>query len=123
MQNAFETPPSAETFTLWFSMAPLRDLPDMALSLQSEIYYAVYTVWEDEADDARCKAWLLDRMTEVEPVSIGQYLGDSDFVTRPSKFVADDNYARLEQVRQKYDPAGRFHSYLISDGVPLNKNR
>ena len=123
LQNSFEAPPSAETFTLWFSMAPLRELPDMALSLQTEIYLALYVVWQDEADDDHCRSWLAERMEEVETVSIGQYLGDSDFNTRPSKFVGDENYMRLEEIRRRYDPNGRFHSYLAPEKMVLNQNR
>jgi FAD/FMN-containing dehydrogenase len=84
---------------------------------------AVYVVWEDEANDARCRAWLADRMREIEAVSIGQYLGDSDFTARPPKFVANANYERLEQIRAKYDPNGLFHSYLAPAGMLLNQNR
>ena len=114
LQNCFLDLPTPQTFTLWFSMAPLRELPDMALSLQTEIYFAIYTVWEDEADDARCRSWLRERMGEVEAVSDGLYLGDSDFGERPSKFLAPDNLERLEQIRTHYDPNGLFHSYLYA---------
>lgn len=114
LQNSFLTLPTPQSFTLWFSMAPLRELPDMALSLQTEIYFAIYTVWEDEADDARCRGWLAERMREVEAVSDGLYLGDSDFGERPFKFLADANLQRLEQIRAQYDPNGLFHSYLYA---------
>ncbi len=112
LHDAFTTLPTPQTFTLWFSMAPLRPLPDMALSLQTEIYLALYVVWQDEADDARCRSWLSEQMQRIESVSVGQYLGDSDFATRPSKFVADANWQRLQQIREKYDLTGLFCSYL-----------
>ncbi len=51
MRRAYTTLPNEKAFTIWFSMAPLRELPDMAFSLQSEIYLASYVVWEDPADD------------------------------------------------------------------------
>lgn len=122
LHDAFTTLPTARTFTLWFSMAPLRALPDMALSLQTEIYLAIYTVWDDESDDARCRAWLAQQMQALEPVNAGQYLGDSDFTTRPSKFVSDANWRRLEAIRARRDPRGVFHSYLSADESKLNTN-
>ncbi len=122
IQDAFVTLPNAKTFTLWFSMAPLRALPDMALSLQTEIYLAIYTVWDDATDDASCRTWLANRMKTLEPVNAGQYLGDSDFTTRASKFVSDDHWRRLEVLRAKHDPHGIFHSYLSSDERTLNTN-
>lgn len=122
MKQAFLTLPTRRTFILWFSMAPLRPLPDMALSLQSEIYVAIYTIWEQDRDDARCRQWLLDQMKGMEPISDGQYLGDSDFTARAAKFVSDENWKRLGEVRAKYDPLGLFESYLANEGVALNKN-
>ncbi|MCW1966765.1 MAG: FAD-binding oxidoreductase [Anaerolineae bacterium] len=116
LHDAFVNLPSPQTFTLWFSMAPLRTLPDMALSLQTDIYLAIYTVWENEADDARCRAWLARQMQRIEPVSVGQYLGDSDFAARPSKFVSDANWQRLQTVREKYDPSRLFSGYLGKSG-------
>ncbi|NJM40418.1 MAG: FAD-binding oxidoreductase [Anaerolineae bacterium] len=112
LHDAFVMLPTAQTFTLWFSMAPLRELPDMALSLQTEIYLALYVVWESEADDARCHAWLAERMRRIESISIGQYLGDSDFAARPAKFVSDANWVRLQRIREKYDPTAMFSGYL-----------
>ena len=46
MRRAYTTLPNEKAFTIWFSMAPLRALPDMAFSLQSEIYLASYVAWE-----------------------------------------------------------------------------
>jgi FAD/FMN-containing dehydrogenase len=112
LHDAFATLPTAQTFTLWFSMSPLREFPDMALSLQTEIYLALYVVWENEVDDARCRAWLSEQMRRIESVSVGQYLGDSDFATRPAKFVSDVNWVRLQRLREKYDPTGMFSGYL-----------
>ena len=77
MRRAYTTLPHAKAFTIWFSMAPLRALPDMAFSLQSEIYLAAYTCWDDESDDERCRTWLDEAMADLEPVTVGQYLGDS----------------------------------------------
>jgi hypothetical protein len=49
IQKAMTTlPEGSKAFTLWFSMYPCsrRELPDMALSMQSDHYLALYTVWE-----------------------------------------------------------------------------
>ena len=122
LHDAFTTLPTPQTFVLWFSMSPLRTLPDMALSLQTEIYLALYVIWQDEADDTRCRHWLSEQMQRIESVSVGQYLGDSDFATRPAKFVSDANWQRLQQVRAKHDPIAMFSGYLGEPGhAPRNK--
>lgn len=120
--SSFSQLPTLKTFTLWYSMAPLRPLPDMAFSLQTDIYMALYAIWEDEADDERCKNWLKAQMQRIEPVTAGQYLGDSDFIHFPRRFMADANFERLQHIRALRDPQGRFHSYLSNPGTVLNQN-
>lgn len=120
-RTAYTDLPNDRAFTIWFSMAPLRDLPEMAFSLQSEIYLASYVAWDDPADDERCLAWLTAAMADLEPVTVGQYLGDSDLSRRQLRFMSDDNWARLQKLRARHDPDGLFVGYLAGDG-PTNRN-
>jgi hypothetical protein len=122
LRESFTTLPTPGSFSIWFSMAPLRELPDMAFGLQSEIYFASYVVWTDEADDHRCRGWLADRMAALEPVTAGQYLGDSDFTTRQVRFTSDAHWARLCEVRRRWDPDSVFAGYLATADAPLNTN-
>lgn len=108
MRPAFTTLPNEKSFTIWFSMAPLRPLPDMAFSMQSEIYLASYVVWESEAEEH----WLADVMRDLDPVTVGQYLGDSDMSRRKVPFMSDENWARLRKIRTARDPSGVFVDYL-----------
>jgi hypothetical protein len=107
-------PEGSKSFTLWFSMYPgsRRKLPDMALSMQSDHYMALYTVWEDEKDDDRCKQWVKDVMEEIGRHSVGAYLGDSDFQVRKAKFWGDEQAKRLMDIRRKWDPEGMICGYL-----------
>ena len=61
-------------------------------------------------------------MNQIEPITLGQYLGDSDFTTHQRKFISNENYGKLEKIRAKRDPNGRFHSYLANKDDVLNKN-
>jgi FAD/FMN-containing dehydrogenase len=121
MRAAYTTLPNEKAFTIWFSMAPLRTLPDMAFSLQSEIYLATYVLWDDPAEDERHQAWLASVMTELEPVTVGQYLGDGDLSRRQVRFMADDNWERLQKIRAERDPDGLFVGYLAGAGAE-NRN-
>ena len=112
MRRAYTTLPHAKAFTIWFSMAPLRQLPDMAFSLQSEIYLAAYVCWDDESDDERCRAWLDDVMADLEPVTVGQYLGDADLSRRQVRFMGDESWVRLQEIRAARDPDDLFVGYL-----------
>ena len=122
MRRSFVELPTHQSFTIWFSMAPLRTLPDMALSMQSEIYVATYVVSSEPADDARVHAWVDAVRAEMEPCTVGQYLGDSDLTNRQVKFMGDDAFARLREIRIGRDPDARFVSYLTAGDVPLNTN-
>ena len=117
LEEAFTTLPHPKAFSLWYSMAPgsRRQLPDMALSMQSDHYFALYTVWEDESDDKRCRKWVKDVMAKVERDSEGAYLGDSDFQERRTKFWTDEKAARLMQIRKDQDPAGTICGFLDMD--------
>jgi len=106
------TLPNATSFTLWISMDPLRELPDMAFELQSPIYFASYAIWEDPADDDRLRAWQAARMAEIEPVADGTYLGDSDFRTRRAPFTTPAAMRRLGEIRAARDPDGLFVGHL-----------
>ncbi|BCS29496.1 FAD-binding oxidoreductase [Aspergillus puulaauensis] len=114
LEEAFTTLPHRKAFSLWYAMNPCsrRALPDMALSVQSDHYLALYTVWDDARDDERCQAWVRSVMSRVERRSVGSYLGDSDFQVRQTRFWAEENGKRLMGVRRKWDPTGRICGYL-----------
>jgi FAD/FMN-containing dehydrogenase len=111
-----------ESFTIWFSMAPLRPLPDMAFSLQSDAYVATYLVDDDASRDDSNRRWLNDAMATAELVTVGQYLGDSDMGNRQLRFLGDNQFSRLQQIIAARDPDGRFARYLASDDSALNRN-
>jgi FAD/FMN-containing dehydrogenase len=122
MRRAYLTLPNAKSFTIWFSMAPLRRLPDMAFSVQSEIYLASYVLWEDPADDALHQAWLAAAMADLQPVTVGQYLGDSDLSRRQVRVLSDEAWARLQAIRAERDPDGLFVGFLAGPDGPSNRN-
>jgi FAD/FMN-containing dehydrogenase len=122
MRRAYTTLPNDKAFTIWFSMAPLRALPDMAFSLQSEIYLASYVAWESPEDDERCSAWLEGAMADLEPVTVGQYLGDSDLSRRQVRFMSDEAWARFQAIRAERDPDGLFVGYLAGPDGATNRN-
>ncbi|ALV38308.1 FAD-binding oxidoreductase [Streptomyces sp. CdTB01] len=121
IRTAFTEHPTRQTFTIWFSMAPLRQLPDMAFSLQTEIYCATYVVHDEPGRDAELRTWLDGAMAAMQPVTAGQYLGDSDFTVRQLKFMGDEQWRRLQEIRAVRDPKGLFAGHL-STGTVTNTN-
>jgi FAD/FMN-containing dehydrogenase len=111
---AFGELPTVKSFSLWFDLThlPRRPLPDMAQSLQTDLYFATYVVDSDPSQDGLCRSWVDDTMARLEPYSPGVYLGDSDFTARPAPFMSDDAWARFRSVRSSRDPNGLFAGYL-----------
>lgn len=120
LERGFTTLPSRKSFAIYFAMNPTsRRAPPaadgpagMALSMQSDHYFALYTVWEDEGDDERCTRWVRDVMAEVERHADGSYLGDADFQCRRTRFWSEDAGNRLMEIRRRWDPKGRICGYL-----------
>lgn len=114
LEEAFTTLPNKKSFSLYFAMNPTsrRPLPDMALSMQSDHYFALYTVWEDAESDESCTGWVHDIMRKVERSSVGSYLGDADFQERRTKFWDDESGKKLMELRRKWDPTGRICGFL-----------
>jgi FAD/FMN-containing dehydrogenase len=112
--------PTEHSFSIWYGWAPSRPLPDMAFSVQGRAYLATYAIWLDPADDERHRDWVVRRTDELATLGRGVYLGDTDFTRRPDRFMAPENFERLQQIRARRDPEGRFCSYLIADGASLN---
>ncbi|OCL07153.1 FAD-binding domain-containing protein [Glonium stellatum] len=119
LEEAFTTLPSRKSFALWYSMAPVsrRPLKDMALSMQSDHYFALYTVWEHKEDDEQCQSWVKGIMRDVEVHSEGAYLGDSDFQVRRTRFWGEKEGVKLREIRRKWDPLGRICGYLDAGDI------
>ncbi|KUI56174.1 6-hydroxy-D-nicotine oxidase [Cytospora mali] len=130
LEEAFTTLPNRKSFALYFGMAPtsrrehyITDLvrendgythagSAMALSMHTDHYFALYTVWEEPEGDERFTSWTHGVMSRVERFSAGSYLGDADFQHRRTKFWRDGNAKRLMEIRRRWDPEGRICGYL-----------
>ena len=105
--------PTRHSFSIWYGWAPTRPLPDMAFSLEANVYLAAYAIWTDGRDDERHRTWLHDHFARLAAdVGEGAYIGDSDFTRRPDRFMAQGNLARLSEIRAGRDPDAVFVSYL-----------
>jgi hypothetical protein len=112
MRKIATTLPRAPSHRMWMLWGPPPGLPDMAFSMQDNLYIALYSVWENELEDASHQAWVTDHMRELEPLASGIQLADENLDARPFRFLADDNFRRLQTIRAKRDPEGMFHSYV-----------
>jgi hypothetical protein len=49
------------SFSIWYGWAPRRGRPDMAFSVEADVYAATYAIYTDPADDARYAGWFTAR--------------------------------------------------------------
>jgi FAD/FMN-containing dehydrogenase len=113
LRQTYEELPTRHSFSIWYGWAPTRELPDMAFSLEANVYLASYGIWEDPADDDAMRDWVHGRHAALaEQVGEGLYIGDSDFSRRPDTFIAAEHFDRLRAISAARDPDGRFVPYL-----------
>ena len=92
----------------------------MALSVQSDLYFATYVVGESPSQDGRCRTWVDDTMRRLGPFSAGCYLGDSDLNVRSGRFMSDAAWDRFRRIRAARDPGRLFVGYDCPDETVLN---
>jgi FAD/FMN-containing dehydrogenase len=112
--------PTRHSFSIWYGWSPTRQLPDMAFSIEGNVYLATYAIWDDPADDERHSAWCADHARRLATLGKGVHLGDTDFTRRSDRFLSDENFRRLQEIRARRDPEGLFCSYLAAPGAELN---
>jgi FAD/FMN-containing dehydrogenase len=109
LRDVWDELPTRHSFSIWYGWAPTRALPDMAFSLEANVYLATYAIWTDPADDERHRSWVHGHHARLaDEVGEGVYIGDSDFTRRPDRFLLDDSARRLASIRSQRDPDGVF---------------
>ncbi|MGP9021627.1 FAD-binding oxidoreductase [Streptomyces sp. BR1] len=79
-----------------------------------------FAIWEDAADDERCKQWVKDVRADVRPWSTGavylNFIGDEG-QDRVVAGLGAENTARLAAVKRQYDPDNVFrYNHNIAPG-------
>ncbi len=112
IRRIIETMPPHPSHFLWLNWGPSPAREDMAYSLEDEIYLALYTAWHEPADDEKYSDWARSNMAAMAGLASGIQLADENLGRRPAKFATDDAMSRLDKARARYDPDGRFHSWM-----------
>jgi FAD/FMN-containing dehydrogenase len=116
LRRIAETMPAAPSHMLWMNWGPAPTptpaRPDMAYSVEDDTYIALYGVWQDPARDGANIAWVTERMREMEPLASGIQLADENLGRRPGRFISDQHMDRLDGLRARHDPGGRFHAWM-----------
>ena len=106
-----DTMPPAPSHSLWLNWHPPSTRPDMAFSLETKHYLAVYGEWQKAVDDPLYQNWATEQMQNLSPFSAGIQLADENLARRPARFMRDENLTKLDAIRRQYDPDGLFRSW------------
>jgi FAD/FMN-containing dehydrogenase len=116
VREIFEGVPTPASHVFWLNW-PEQEIRDAALSVIGRTYIAAFTGWTDPAQDERYRFWGRDHMRRLEHLSNGIQLADENLDARPeARYLSDENLARLEELRGRWDPDGVFPSYLAGAG-------
>jgi FAD/FMN-containing dehydrogenase len=105
----YPTPKSYVFLHVW---GPVRKLPDMAYSVQGDMYFSSNAVYYDPADDARCEAWAVGAISKLDRISTGAQMNDENIEGHAKRYLSDAASARLETLRKQCDPQRRFPGYI-----------
>lgn len=87
---------------------------EAAYGMHDRTLLIVYTIWEDPADDAANRTWLDEVAQALLPTATGHFLSEADLRHRPERVpgsFAPADRARIEQLREHYDPEHLFHGF------------
>ena len=88
--------------------------PDAAFSSLGSSFVGIYSIWDDEKEDANNVTWTHEAAAAMAPTASGHYINEIDGFAFPEKisecFSSDAN-ERLEKLRSHYDPNGLFHGF------------
>jgi FAD/FMN-containing dehydrogenase len=112
IHRIIETMPPPPSHFLMYNWSPSPARDELFYGLEDEINMALYAVWPDPADDERYRDWPRDNMAAMAHLATGVGLADENLGRRPARFATDQNMARLDILRAKYDPEGLFNSWM-----------
>ncbi|MEV6412977.1 FAD-binding oxidoreductase [Kribbella sp. NPDC051718] len=118
----FGSLPTPQTFTVLGDLGPAarRARPEMAFSVDTDLYFAAYAITDTPSGDTRCQDWLARTMADLAPSSAGCYLGDTDLATRSARVMSDAAWIRYQLVRDDRDPERRFPGFLGEPSQAVN---
>ena len=91
------------------------ELPDMAFSLEGKVYMSYFAIYKDPTEYPKWSKSIAEGIASVADQGIGSQLADENLSIRPTRFMAPENFVRLEKLRLKYDPSGLFQGFM---GLP-----
>lgn len=84
---------------------------DAALTVGGGAGAGIYALWDDPADDQANRDWVRRVDDALAPFRSGRYVGEADLTIDPARRAecfTPEALQRLDELRRKHDPDGRF---------------
>ena len=110
-----DVPFGEDSFVLWMLWGHHEERPNACWSMQAPLYLSPNAGWSDRADDGLHRRWVDDALRALAPHACGVQFSDADLPTRGGRGLSPESTARVEAIRGRYDPDGRFAGYLLPE--------
>ncbi len=107
-----DTIPPGMVFVLWMVWGGFPEQENACWSSQAAVYLSPNAGWTDPADDLMMENWTNLPMEAIAEHSRGIQFSDNNVADRWDHGIQPEQAERLEQIREAYDPRGRFNSYM-----------
>lgn len=95
----------------WLPGAKQRD-PNMVFSMEARLYVALYAISGVADQDSKHSEYVVKSIALMNNHKKGIQLADENLPADPGKFMGGPEFRRLEKLRRRHDPHGRFHTYI-----------
>jgi FAD/FMN-containing dehydrogenase len=92
----------------------MPDVAHTALSAGGGASAGIYAMWDEPEDDALHCGWVRDVDAALTPLRSARYIGEADLTAGPERLrecFSPEAFARLEELRRRYDPERLFQAY------------
>ena len=104
--------PGDSSFVFWMLWGHYPERDNACWSVQAPLYLSPNAGWSDPAEDLAHERWVHEPLDAMRELSLGLQFSDNNLADRPDLGLSPQNAARVEAIRARYDPDGRFRSYM-----------
>ncbi len=110
-----DTIPHGMNFVLWMVWGGYPEQDNACWSSQAAVYLSPNAGWTDPADDLAMENWTNLPMEAIQEHSRGIQFSDNNVADRWDHGIQPDQAARVEEIRDRYDPACLFNTYMRAE--------
>ena len=104
--------PDDSSFVFWMLWGHYPERENACWSVQAPLYLSPNAGWSDPAEDMVHEQWVHERLDAMRDLSRGLQFSDNNLADRLDIGLSPRNAARVETIRDRYDPDRLFYSYM-----------